>query len=297
MFLAAFTSALPVCPQARQRKTAWLSARLPVHGPAGRAALRRVRRVNGDYAARSLVLQPPGRRPPSDGADAPVQLRLRLHTPPRLGRGPAGRCGHRPDVQRFQSDRVESAGQSGTGLLDPVLAPVGFAGMHPPHGRFHPVPPPRTTSAARQAPLQPPQPTSLRRTQPCDGQQFAGGQGSGHGHATVDTHGGTVAGGGDRIGHGGEGEVPAAGAVLRHAVRLHPVGHRPGQAEAHPPGLGYPHLGRMAAQSPNALRLDRNNPEALVPPGLAPGGAAMCAGEVVRHRLGEVPQCLLLHHL
>jgi hypothetical protein len=43
--------------------------------------------------------------------------------------------------------------------------------------------------------------------------------------------------------------------------------------------------------------LDRDDPEALVPAGLAPGRLAVGACEEAGHGLGEVAQGLLLHHL
>ena len=73
-------------------------------------------------------------------------------------------------------------------------------------------------------------------------QQFPGRQRRGDGHPAVDADGLAVTGCRDRFRDGGEGEVPAPCAVHRHPVGLHPLGHRAGPAEPHPPGLGHPDL-------------------------------------------------------
>ena len=75
---------------------------------------------------------------------------------------------------------------------------------------------------------------------------------------------------GNRFGNGGEGDMPAARAVHRHPVRLHAWRHRAGPAETHPPGLRHPHLADMAGQATHLAGLERDDPESLIPPGLAP---------------------------
>ena len=104
-------------------------------------------------------------------------------------------------------------------------------------------------------------------------------------------------------GHGGdhgEGDMPAARAVHRDPVGLRARRHGTGPAELHPSGFGHPDLagltGYAAHVPPPAAPHD---PESLIPPGLAPRRPP---GRVRRveergHRLGEVPQGLLLDRL
>jgi hypothetical protein len=53
----------------------------------------------------------------------------------------------------------------------------------------------------------------------------------------------------------------------------------------------------MTGESADVAWLDRDDPEPLIPAGLAPARLAVDAGEEVGHGLGEVPQRLLLYHL
>jgi len=93
-----------------------------------------------------------------------------------------------------------------------------------------------------------------------------------------------------------EGDVPAPGPVKSDPVG--PGGRDcAGPAESHPPGLGNPDLAYVAGQPADVGGLDRDIPESLVMAGLAPGWLAVSTGEVAGHRLGEVPQRLLLNHL
>jgi hypothetical protein len=94
--------------------------------------------------------------------------------------------------------------------------------------------------------------------------------------------------------------MPAARAVQPHPVRHHAFGHRAGPAEPHPPGLGYPDLAGFPGHAAHIpLPPAPHDPEPLIPAGLAPRRSP---GRVRRveergHRLGEVPQRLLLHRL
>ena len=95
---------------------------------------------------------------------------------------------------------------------------------------------------------------------------------------------------------GGEGDMPAAGPVPGDPVGLR-GGNGAGPAEPHPSRLRHPHLAGLAAEPADLPRLDRDDPESLIPARLAPRRPAVGAGEEVRHGLGEVPQRLLLDHL
>jgi NAD(P)-dependent dehydrogenase (short-subunit alcohol dehydrogenase family) len=67
--------------------------------------------------------------------------------------------------------------------------------------------------------------------------------------------------------------------------------------EAHPADLGHPHPTQPAVETLDVVRFDRHLPESLMYVGFAPGQAAVRSAEKVAHRLGEVPQRLLLHGL
>ncbi len=148
--------------------------------------------------------------------------------------------------------------------------------------------------------LQSPQPGPLPRGQARAVQPLPGGQGRGDGHAPVDAHHLAVTRCGHRGGDHGEGNVPAPCAVLGHPVGLRVRRYPPGPAEPHPPGLGHPDLAGFAAEPTHVpLPPAPDDPEPLVPPGLTPRRPP---GRVARieerlHRLGEVPQRLLLHRL
>ena len=90
-------------------------------------------------------------------------------------------------------------------------------------------------------------------------------------------------------------------AVHRHSVGLHPFGHRAGPAEPHPPSLRHPDLADVAGHAADVplLAAPPHDPEPFVPPSLTPRRPP---GRVRRveegaHRLGEVPQGLLLYRL
>ena len=110
-----------------------------------------------------------------------------------------------------------------------------------------------------------------------------------------------VAGRADRIGYCGEGDMPAPGPVHRHPVRLHPWRHCAGPAETHPAGLWHPDLADMAGHAAHVPLppAPPHDPEPLIPPGLAPRRPPGRVGRIEErgHRLGEIPQRLLLHHL
>ena len=130
-------------------------------------------------------------------------------------------------------------------------------------------------------------------------QHFPGRQGRGHRHAPVDSHRLAVTRCRDRRGDHGEGDMPAPGTVQLHPVRLHPWRHGAGPAEPHPPGLRYPDLADVPAEPSHLPRFDGDDPEPLVPPGLAPRRppSRVLRVEERGHGLGEVAQRLLLHHL
>jgi hypothetical protein len=134
------------------------------------------------------------------------------------------------------------------------------------------------------------------RTQSRCPQHFARGQCRTDGDASVDTD--NFPGTGARYWrwYGGESNMPAASAIQRHPVGLRGRDvARP--AEPDPSGLGHQHLARLAAEPTHMARLDRNDPEALIPASLAPRRLTVRTCDKARHRPGEVPKRLLLHHL
>ena len=96
-------------------------------------------------------------------------------------------------------------------------------------------------------------------------------------------------------GNDGERDVPPAGTVTGHAERLHVIRHRPRPAEPDPARFRDLHLGVVPVQAADVTRLDSDDPESLVTPGLPPCQAAVRSGEEVPHGLVVVPDGLLLH--
>src|ERR1035437_5035194 len=139
MFLAAFTSAFALCPQATHTKLAWLlrlSAAMCLQGLqvcgvyAGVTGLRRVRSFHFLDPPGRLLLQPAHERAPTGFEDALVEPGLRSDVPARVLHGPPRGAGHTFDVEVLEADHVEPAGEVGAGLLKPVFAPVAIPGFH-----------------------------------------------------------------------------------------------------------------------------------------------------------------------
>ena len=97
--------------------------------PARGASLRRIRGRDLLDPAESLVLQTRGEQPPAASADRAVEPTLLGNTHTGLLDGAARGAGHRPHVKGFDPDHVEPARKVSGGFLDPVLAPVGLAGL------------------------------------------------------------------------------------------------------------------------------------------------------------------------
>jgi hypothetical protein len=91
--------------------------------------------------------------------------------------------------------------------------------------------------------------------------------------------------------------MPAISRIPSDPIGLHLLWYRPGPAKAHPARLGHQDGTHVAAQPPNAPRLDRHDTESLIPISLAPRWAAVRPAEVALPGLCEVTQGLLLHHL
>ncbi len=267
-----------------------------VHGPAHAAALRGVKGANLLDAAWSLVLEPARQQAPSGAKDRAVQAGFLSHVVTGSGGSALGRAGHVNNAQILDADHIEAAGQVGRGLLGPILAPRGRAGIDPSNCS------PRALTAIRSAPgsgkppLQPAQPRLLVLMQTGTVKQLASRQRSRNLYAAIDADDLASARPWNGPRDGGERDMPAFRPVKRNTVRL---GRRDSArpAETHPARLRHPYLADVAGKTPYVSGSDSNDPESFVPTSFPPCRPATHAGEEARNSLSEVPQRLLLHHL
>ena len=91
--------------------------------------------------------------------------------------------------------------------------------------------------------------------------------------------------------------MPAADPIAGDPVRLDTTRYRTRQSEAHHAHLGHPYTTEPTIQTFDMMRFHPDLPESFVYTGFTPRRAAVRSGEKVSHRLGEVPQGLLLHGL
>jgi hypothetical protein len=265
--------------------------------PAHRASLRRVRGRDLLDPTASLVLQTPGEQTPSAAADATVQTALLSNTHAGLLDRSTRTAGHRTYVKGFDADRVEAPRDVRGGFFDPVLASVPLTRFELRDGEFRASSPVGAALGATEPLLQHLQSPGRTAAQARGVQQFSSRQCRRHRNTTVYTHHTPVTRAADRIRDVGERNMPAAGPITGDPVGLHARWDRPGQAEAYPADLRYPHPTEPAVQPLNVARFDRDLSEPLVHTGFAPRRAAMRSGEKVAHCLGEVTQRLLLHRL
>jgi hypothetical protein len=265
--------------------------------PACRASLRRVCGRNLFNPATSLVLQTRGQKSPATTPDAAVQPPFLCGPHGGLFNSPAQRAAHRTHVKGFDTDGVEAPRDIGAGLFDPVLASVFLAGSQLRDRQLRARPPIRAALSAREPLLEGLQPLRLTRGEAWGAQQFAGRQYRRRRNTTVDTDHAPIVGASDRVGDVGKRHVPAASAITGDPVGLHTPWDRPRQPKAHPADLGHPHLTQPAIQIFNVMRFNADLPKPFMPSPSAPRRAAVRSSKKVAHRLGEVPQRLLLHGL
>src|SRR6185437_682751 len=236
------------------------------------AALARIRGWSLLAPARGLVLKPPDEHTPSGLADLAVQPGLGRDVPPRRFGGALGGAGHAPDIEVFDADHVEAPRDVRGGLLRPVLAPVGLAGLHPRNLVLGVAAPGRPTLGAREFAFQPQYPRSLAGGQAGHRQHLPGGQGSADLDAPVDAHDIPVARGRNRTGDYRERDVPAAGAVTGHPERLHVTGQRAGEPKPDPADFRDLDLRPLAVEPAEvpAASARAGHPEPFVPPGFPP---------------------------
>jgi hypothetical protein len=265
--------------------------------PARRATLARERGIDLLHPARRLFLQAAHQQAPGRGEDAPVQPGFGLDIPARPGGGAPGRAGHVTNFEVLDADHVEPPGQIGGGLLGPILARIRLPDSQRGNGPLHPGAAVRATPGPGQLALEAAEPALLRGTGPGHCEHLSGRQSRADRDAPVEADYLAGARRRDRCGDRGEREVPPSRPVQGDPVGLHAFRHGAGPAEPYPAGLGDPHRASLPAESAHMPDLDRDDTEAFVASGFAPGGAAVGTGIEIRHRLGEVPQRLLLHHL
>lgn len=262
--------------------------------PACGASLRRVRGRDLFDPAKCLVLQSRDEFAPPAAKDRTVESPL-LSDPATWTFGRSScTAGHTPNIESFDSNRVESTGDVGAGLFHPVLPTVGLARPQFSDGQLRSGTTVRPLLGARKSTLQHFQPACLPGTQMRYVHQFARRQRRRNSNATVYAYDASVTGAGDRLGYVREGNMPAAGPVKGHPVRLHRFGHVPGEPESHPPNLGYKNLAVAPVQPLYVCGFDPYLAESFMNAGFAPRRSSVGAVEEVAHRLGEIPKRLLL---
>jgi hypothetical protein len=285
----------------RAREVRLTLARLPVHVPARRAALARERGFDLLDPSGSFLLKPTHQQSPARPQDLAIEPGFLTDLPAWALPRALGGSGHFVDLQVFDADNVEAACQVCAGFLSPVLSPVRFPGTQLGEGEPHPVAAVRSSLGASQPPLQAQHTLALPHRQARYLQKFPSREGCGHCDASVDPDYLALSRCWNRVRHGGECDMPAPSSVHGHPVGLHARRYRARPAEPYPSNLRHPDLAGLAAQSahvplPAALPHD---PEPLGPSCLAPrrSPCRVLWVEERGHRLGEIPQRLLLHHL
>jgi hypothetical protein len=265
--------------------------------PAVRALLRRIRCWNEFQPPCGFVLQPGHQQSPSLAAHLAVEAAFLRDVAARVFSTSARRAGHRSHLQILDADGVEAARHISGGLFHPVTAAICVARAQLRNRQFGSCAPMRSATRPRQTLLQSAESFGFAGTKARSMQQLPVRQRSRNRYAAINTHHAAVAGLRDRVGDGGKGDVPAPSAIQSDSVRLRGVGDGAGPAEAHPADLGYPNLSVAAVEPCDVPWFEADLPEPLMRAGLAPGRATVGAAKEVAHRLGEVPQRLLLRGL
>jgi len=276
-------------------------ARLPVHLPARRALLTRVRGVDLLHSARSFLLQATDKQAPSRPHNASIKRGLLADVAARVLSCASGGLGHVPDLKVFYPDQVKPAGNVCTGFLDPVLAPIRVAGAQPGDQMLHPCAALRLAPCAGQLPLEPPQPLLLRGGEADRVQQLSSRQGRRHRHTSVDAYRLSVTGSRDRVWNERKADMPAPGMIHSYPVRLRTCRHPARPSESYPSCLRDADLADMAGQVPYipVLAAPTYDSESLIPASLAPRRPSRRIPRVEEDSqgVGEISQRLLLHRL
>jgi hypothetical protein len=265
--------------------------------PTGKASLRRVRSWNGFDPSRSFVVEPGNNQSPALAVNLTVEAPFLRDVGARMRDSAARRARQGPHIQIFDADDVEAARHVCGDLFQPVAAAVRFASAQPRNGAFGSCTPVRSALCPGQTLLQSSQPLSFTYARARGAQQLARGQRHRDYNPAVNTHHAAVTGPRYRVGHGSKSYVPATRSIARDAVRLHGAGDLAGPTKANPTDFRYPDLAVAAVQPFEVARLESDLPKSFMSAGLAPRRATMGAVEKVAHRVGEIPQRLLLHSL
>jgi hypothetical protein len=272
-------------------------ARLPVHVPAGAAALACERGIDYLDPAVSLVVQAPDKHPPPGREDLPVEPSFLTHVPAGIAESACCRPSHACDAQVLDADHIEPAGQIRADLFTPVLTSISLPGIEP--GESEPCLGAAVATGLRAAQsasqeVMAPQPRSAR---PRNAQQFASGQRSAHCNAAIYPNNSIRSRACDGLGDRSERYMPSASVVQRDPERLHTTRDGAGPAEPDPAAFWDEHFPGSPVQSPDALRIQRYDAKPFATSSSAPRRSAVRASEEVLHGLGEIAECLLLHHL
>jgi hypothetical protein len=284
------------CETTRAGEESLALAALRCNAPARRASLASERGIDLLHPTRGLVLQSPNQQTPAGSHNLAIKSRLLTHVPARILDGSLRRASHVADLEILNPDNVETSRQIRADLFNPVFPCISLACLEAGNGLFDTGPSARATLGTRQLSLKVMEPALPCRAKLRHGQQLSRRQGGRDSYTTVDADNLASVRPWNRLRECGERDMPAARAVLGHSVRLR-CNNVPGPAEPYPSRLRYPDLARLPAQSPDLLRPECNDPESLIAASFAPRRLTVGAGEEACHRVSEVPQCLLLHHL
>jgi len=272
-------------------------ARLRVHDPARRATLTRVRGVDPLNPMRRLVFQAGHQPAPTGPMDGPVEPRLLPHLAARRLHRAACATNHVGNLQILDADHVETAGEIGGGLLDPVLTPVPLARLESRDRDLGSSPSCRPWSRAGESSLETQKPLGLVFAQAWSEQQLASRQRGRYGDTTIDTNDFSCSGPADRCGNHGEGNVSSPRPVSGDSIRLRQIGNSARPSEPNPADFWDLHLAgipRYASDIPmDTAFADDAKPFVLAR--FTPFWTPLGPVEVAGHCLSEVSQCLLLH--
>lgn len=271
-------------------------ARLPIHDPACRTRLGRVRSSNLLDPTRSLVLQSGDQQAPTIDEDAAVESCLRCNVGSGLIEGSSSRAGHGLDIEVLDPDYIELPGETSARLLDPVLATVDLSDLDPRDPTLQFLTAVRSALGSSQAALQTQQALGLLRAQARGSEQLSRGKRRGHCHPAIDADDGPCGRSRNRGRRSSEGDVPAARSILIDSVGGC-GGDRARETEAHPANLRHQHLSPPVAEQFDPASRRPDNAEALVHSALSERRSTMRSCIEGRQGVLEVPERLLLHRL
>jgi hypothetical protein len=275
-------------------------SRFRVAVPTARASLRRVWGIYPLNPARCLVLQSAHQHSQSGSQDAAVEPRLGADVVARILHGALGGAAHTANLEVFNADYLKSASQIRTRLLNPVLAPVCLSGLQAGDGEPRAAATIRTRLGTGEPSFQTPQPGRLALFQSWHVQQLSRRQCRRHHRPSVYPTDFAVTRCGDRHGDRCEGNVPTSCTVMGDAIGLHPRRYRARPAKPYPSSFRNPYLTDLAGHATHMpLPAVTDDPESFVSARLTPARLTCWVLRVEEgdHRLGEVPQGLLLHRL